>query len=96
MLSETYYVILVRASGRYLTVQPQGEDNPKAPRYLLIFRENFDALTYLNHHGGGLADRFAVESVPQGQLKGLLERWGFQGLGMVRDTLEPRIEFFNL
>jgi hypothetical protein len=96
MLSQTYYVILARESGRYLVVQPQGQDNPNAPRYLLLFRENFEAMTYLNHHGGGLADRFTVESVPQGQVKGLLQRWGFNGVGMVQDTLEPRIDFLNL
>jgi len=96
MLSETYYVILARESGRYLTVQPQGQDNPQAPRYLLIFRENFAAMTYLNHHGGGLADRFLVESVLKDKLKNLLERWGFKGIGLVEDTLEPRIEFLNL
>lgn len=96
MLSQTYYVILARESGRYLAVQPQGQDNLTAPRYLLMFRENFEAMTYLNHHGGGLADRFTVESVPQGQVKSLLQRWGFTGIGMVQDTLEPKIDFLNL
>jgi hypothetical protein len=94
MFSQVYYVILVRASGRYLTVQPQ--EKPDAPKYLLLFKENFEAMTYLNHHGGGLADKFVVESVAQAQLKGLLSRWGFTGIGIVQDTLEPRIDFLNL
>jgi len=94
MFSQVYYVILVRASGRYLTVQPQ--DKPDAPKYLLLFKENFEAMTYLNQHGGGLADKFTVESVAQTQLKGLLFRWGFTGIGVVQDTLEPRIDFLNL
>jgi len=29
-----------------------------------MFREHFDALSYLNTHGSDLADRFGVESVP--------------------------------
>jgi len=38
-----------------------------------MFREHFDALSYLNTHGSDLADRFGVESVPGSQVGGLLK-----------------------
>jgi len=57
-----------------------------------MFREHFDALSYLNTHGSDLADRFGVESVPGSQV-GLLKRWGFTGVGIVQDPLLPKIEF---
>jgi hypothetical protein len=91
MLSEVYYLLRVKADGRYLTARPNSEDNG----YLLLFRENFDALSYLNTHAGEVADRFAVESLPGSQLSSLLKRWGFIGVGMVSDPLLPKIEFLQ-
>jgi hypothetical protein len=60
-----------------------------------MFREHFEALSYLNTHGSGVADRFAVESLPGTQLAGLIKRWGFAGVGIVQDPLLPRIEFLS-
>jgi hypothetical protein len=60
-----------------------------------MFREHFDALSYLNTHGSDVADRFAVESVSGTQLKNLLKRWGFTGVGIVQDPLVPQIEFLE-
>jgi hypothetical protein len=40
-----------------------------------------------------VADKFAVESIASTQLKGILQRWGFQGVAVVQDPLLPRIEF---
>lgn len=85
-----YYLIQARADGRHLVAHP---DEDKGSGYLLLFGEHFDALSYLNTHGANVADRFTVQSIPKTQLKALLQRWGFAGVGMVRDPLLPRIEF---
>lgn len=95
MLSQIYYLILSRADGRYLVARPGSHADSTGVTYLLMFREHFDALSYLNTHGGNVADRFAVESVSGTQLKGLLQRWGFTGVGIVQDPLVPQIEFFS-
>jgi hypothetical protein len=94
MLSQTHYLIRSRQDGRYLVARTQnGSEDSKG--YLLMFREHFDALSYLNTHGSNVADRFGVESVSGTQLKGLLKRWGFQGLGLVEDPLVPQIKFLS-
>jgi hypothetical protein len=49
----------------------------------------------LNAHAGDMADRFGVESISGSQLKGLLQRWGFNGVGIVQDPLVPNIEFLT-
>ena len=95
MFSQTYYLILSRADGRYLVAKPNTGDDSAAASYLLMFREHFDALSYLNTHGSNIADRFAVESVSGTQLKNLLKRWGFTGVGIVQDPLLPQIEFLE-
>ena len=62
----------------------------------LVFPENFEALSYLNTHGSDVSDRFIVESTSGTQLKTILERWDFQGIGLVKDPLVPRIEFMSV
>ncbi|MEO8893217.1 MAG: hypothetical protein ABI417_17140 [Coleofasciculaceae cyanobacterium] len=94
MFSQIHYLILSRADGRYLVATSPGANSTKAS-YLLMFREHFDALSYLNTHAADVADRFAVESVSGTQLKGLLKRWGFNGVGIVQDPLVPQIEFLE-
>ncbi|MGF1479757.1 MAG: hypothetical protein ACFB4I_09730 [Cyanophyceae cyanobacterium] len=89
MLSQLY-LIRSKADGSYLAAHPTDEAN-----YLLMFREKFEALSYLNTHGQGVADRFAVESIPGTQLKALLQRWGFSGVGLVQDPLIPQIQFMT-
>ena len=91
MFSQIYYLILSRADGRYLVAKPQESEES----YLLMFLEGFDALSYLNAHGANVAERFAVESVSGNQLKGILQRWGFTGVGIVQDPLVPQIEFLT-
>lgn len=95
MFSQTYYLILSRADGRYLVAKPNTSHNSVEASYLLMFREHFDALSYLNTHGSDVVDRFAVESVSGTQLKNLLKRWGFAGVGIVQDPLVPQIEFLE-
>jgi hypothetical protein len=91
MLSEVYYLVRSPSDGRYLTAHP----DESGSSYLLLFREHFDALSYLNTHAGELANRLAVESIPGSQLSNLLKRWGFVGMGIVTDPLIPKIEFLK-
>lgn len=96
MLSETFHLIRSKADGQYLVARPRAAANPDAapdPGFLLLFREHADALSYLNTHASGLIDRFGVEAIPASQLKTLIGRWGFTGVGMVQDPLIPEIEF---
>ncbi|GAA6621179.1 hypothetical protein [Scytonema sp. NUACC26] len=92
MFSEVYYLLRSKADGRYLVAYPNPDN---ASTYLLLFRENFDALSYLNTHAGEVANRFSVESLPSSQLGNLLQRWGFTGVGIVSDPLVPNIEFLQ-
>ncbi|MCF2147436.1 hypothetical protein IQ276_013615 [Desmonostoc muscorum LEGE 12446] len=91
MLSEVYYLVRSKSDGRYLTARP----NAEASGYVLLFRENFDALSYLNTHAGEVANRFAIESIAGTQLGSLLKRWGFTGVGIVTDPLLPKVEFLQ-
>lgn len=99
MLSQTFYLVRSKLDGSYLVAHPKPSaqpDQPSAdPGFLLMFREHFDALSYLNTHGAEVADRFAVETLPGTQLETLLKRWGFAGVGIVQDPLLPRVEFLS-
>lgn len=96
-MAAQYYLVRARMDGRYLTAHPRAESDPDqpSPAFLLLFQEHYDALSYLNTHAAGLADQFAVESITNGQVGSLLERWGFNGVGMVRDPLVPSVEFLT-
>ena len=91
MFSQVYYLVRSQADGRYLAARSDMEGSS----YILLFREHFEALSYLNTHAGDLANRLAVESIPGSQLRGLLKRWGFVGMGIVTDPLLPKIEFLQ-
>jgi hypothetical protein len=91
MFSEVYYLIRSRSDGKYLTARL----NPNTLGYLLLFREHFDAQSYLNTHATELSNRFAIESVPGSQVGNLLKRWGFNGIAVVSDPLIPTIEFLQ-
>jgi hypothetical protein len=109
MLSQVFYLIRSKADGQYLVARTKAEPKQRADRtgsadtveaqvdaqYLLVFKEHYDALSYINTHGADVADRFAVESIAGTQLGNLLKRWGFMGMGMVQDPLLPRIEFLQ-
>lgn len=97
MLSQVYYLIRSREDGSYVAAHPDGSDRAesKDPGYLLMFREHFDALSYLNKYASDVRERFAVESISGSQLKGILTRWGFTGVAMVQDPLLPRVEFLT-
>lgn len=98
MFSEIFYLLRSRADGQYLVARPHQADRSDQkpdPGFLLMFKEHADALSYLNTHGSGVANRFAVESIPGSQLKALISRWGFTGLGMVQDPLLPTVDFLR-
>lgn len=90
MLSQIYYLLRSKVDGSYVSANP---DSDSAVKFLLLFQEDFDARSYLNTHAPDVADRFAIESIPATQLKTILKRWGFQGVGVIQDPLLPNIEF---
>lgn len=96
-MSQLYYLLCSRADGRYLAARPRAKEGASPPTagFLLVFKTDYDALSYLSAHAPELSDRFVVETVVSSQLKPLLSRWAFQGLGMVHDPRLPDIEFFN-
>lgn len=100
MFSQVFYLIRSKVDGQYLVARPKQIEeregrSPVDPAYLILFKEHFDALSYLNTHGADVANQFAVESLPGNQLGSLIKRWGFAGLGLVQDPLIPRIEFLQ-
>ena len=95
MFAQVRYLLRSKTDGQYLVARPRLKTGETALKYLLIFQEHFDALSYLNTHGKAMAENFAVESVSGAQLKSILQRWGFQGVGLVQDPLIPRIQFLS-
>lgn len=98
MTSQTYYLVRSKIDGQYLAARSRSETDDRdrpSPSYLLMFKEHADALSYLNTHGADIADRFAVESVIGSQLSGVMNRWGYTGIGMVNDPLIPQVEFLT-
>ena len=92
MFSQIYYLLRSKVDGSYLAAHLQ---QSSGSGYLLMFREDFEALSYLNKHGADVRDRFTVESIPGSQLKNLIQRWDFSGVGIVVDPLIPTIEFLS-
>ncbi|MGK7889851.1 MAG: hypothetical protein AB4042_10990 [Leptolyngbyaceae cyanobacterium] len=99
MLTDLYYLLRSRKDGSYLVAHPHGRtENPSEepdPGYLIMFQEYADGLSYLNTHAPDRASDFAVESVSKPQLKGLMQRWQFRGVGLVTDPLLPKVEFMQ-
>ncbi len=96
MLPQLYYIVRSKVDGKYLVAQINKAENEASVSYLLVFSENFEARSYLNTHGSDVSDRFIVESTSETQLKTILGRWDFQGIGLVKDPLIPRIEFMSV
>lgn len=93
MFSQVFYLLRSRSDGKYISAHPNQDTGES---FLLMFREDFDALSYLNKYGADVADRFGVESISGTQLETLIKRWGFNGVGIVQDPLLPRIEFLSV
>lgn len=87
------YLIRSKQDGKYLVARLSESPDQAEASYLLVFKEDYEALSYINTHGKPYSDRLSVESVSPTQLKGLLQRWGYQGLGIVEDPLIPTIHF---
>ncbi|GAB4544762.1 MAG: hypothetical protein Tsb0014_38790 [Pleurocapsa sp.] len=88
------YLIRSKHDGKYLVARIPQENNQEAS-YLLVFKEDYEALSYINTHGKSFSDRLSVESTSSAQIKGLLKRWGYAGIGLVEDPLIPEIKFIN-
>lgn len=94
-VAQLYYLLRAQADGRYLAARPRTEDATPSAGFLLVFKADYDALSYLNAHAPDLSEQFSVETITPANLKPLLSRWNFQGLGMVQDPRLPQIDFFN-
>ena len=91
MLSQVFYLLRSRADGKYISACP----NPDAAvSYLLMFREDYDALSYLNAHAADVADRFGVESISGSQVKKLLERGDLTVWGVFKTRCYPILSFY--
>jgi hypothetical protein len=91
MLSQTYYVLRSSQDGQYLAARPEADGD----RFLLMFSEHHEALSYVNRFAEDYKDRLSVESQSIPALKMLLQRWGYAGFALVRDPLLPRLEFLR-
>ncbi len=96
MLSPINYVIRSLKDGKYLVARITQEQNRAEASYLLVFKLDHEALSYINSHAQEFSDRLNVESVSSTQLKALLNRWGYQGIGLVEDPLIPNISFLEV
>lgn len=100
MLTNIHYLLRSRQDGNYLVARPRPKtagapQNQPNAGYLIMFQDHADGLTYLNAHAPELATKFAVESVTQSQLKTIMARWEFEGIGLVSDPLLPKIQFMG-
>ena len=96
MLSSVSYVIRSQQDGKHLTARITKKESPQPVAYLLLFKADYEALSYINTHGQEVSDRLNVESLSIPQLKSLLQRWGYQGIGLVEDPLIPEISFLQV
>jgi len=92
MKFQPYYVLRSKSNGAYLTARAQTTSEGTVT-YLLLFQQDHEALSYVNTHAPDLCDRFSIETLMSSQIKPLLQRWGYQGIGLVNDSLQPRIAF---
>ncbi|MEM8543945.1 MAG: hypothetical protein AAGF66_08145 [Cyanobacteria bacterium P01_H01_bin.119] len=74
----------------------QSASEPSSSRFLILFKADYDALSYINTHAPEVAPQFQVESLAGTQLKALINRWGFSGIGLVKDPLVPQVEFLTV
>lgn len=93
MLLQINYLIRSKKDGKYLVARIPEADG-KENSYLLVFSQDYDALSYINSHGQEYSDRLTVETASPTQLKSLQQRWAYAGFGIVKDPLVPNIEFF--
>lgn len=92
MLTQSYYLLRSTHDGQYLAAKPR---NQESKGFLMLFNADYEALSYVNQHAAEVANRFAVEAISGQQLKQMMERWGYDGVGVVNDPLVPDIEFLR-
>ena len=93
MLLQINYLIRSKKDGKYLVARLPGQDGTENS-YLLVFTQDYDALSYINTHGQEYSDLLTVETASPIQLKSLQQRWAYAGFGVVKDPLVPEINFF--
>ena len=94
MLLQVNYLVRSRTDGKYLVARIPTNSGGEAS-YLLVFQQDYDALSYINTHGKEYRDRLTVETASPTQLKSLMSRWGYKGFGIVKDPLVPNIQFVS-
>ena len=92
MLLQINYLIRSKQDGKYLVARIPDQSGVEVS-YLLVFQQDYDAMSYINTHGQEFSDRLSVETVSLTQLKGLKERWKYAGFAIVKDPLLPEIQF---
>lgn len=92
MLLQINYLIRSKHDGKYLVARLPEKSGIEAS-YLLVFQHDYDAMSYINTHGQEFSDRLTVEVANPVQIKGLMKRWDYSGLGIVKDPLLPDIQF---
>lgn len=100
MFSQVYYLLRSKIDGQYLVARPRSNEaeTPKSEQtggFLMLFSADHEALSYLNTHGAEVANRFALETIPGARLGALMDRWGFEGVGVVKDPLLPQVDFLR-
>ena len=94
MLLQINYLVRSKRDGKYLVARVPEESGAEAS-YLLVFQQDYDAMSYINTHGGEFSNRLMIESVSPMQLKTLMQRWGYSGFAIVTDPLLPKIQFVS-
>lgn len=94
MLLQINYLIRSKKDGKYLVARLPEQSGLQAT-YLLVFQQDYDALSYINSHGKEFRDQLTVETASPRQLKGLMQRWNYRGFGIVKDPLVPDIQFVS-
>ncbi|MEM6252147.1 MAG: hypothetical protein AAF821_04415 [Cyanobacteria bacterium P01_D01_bin.156] len=92
MFSKSYYLLRSTHDGQYLAAKPR---NQESKGFLMLFNADYEALSYVNRHAAEVADRFAVEPISGQQLKQMMDRWGYDGVGVVNDPLVPEVDFLR-
>ncbi|MBX2863554.1 MAG: hypothetical protein KTR27_08360 [Leptolyngbyaceae cyanobacterium MAG.088] len=93
MFTKSYYLLRSTHDGQYLVAKPRNIENSKG--FLMLFNADYEALSYVNQHAAEVANRFAVEPISGQQLKQMMDRWGYEGVGVVNDPLVPQIDFLR-
>ncbi|NEQ51827.1 MAG: hypothetical protein F6K11_17080 [Leptolyngbya sp. SIO3F4] len=93
MFTKSYYLLRSTQDGQYLAAKPRNVEDSKG--FLMLFNADYEALSYVNQHAAEVANRFAVESISGPQLKQMLDRWGYEGVGVVTDPLVPQVDFLR-